>query len=192
MLVAFRERSQDAQALALLFLSSVGGQPQWAILDAASRFTLGQVPRNTQAFAPTVAEFLVEIRRLVDEDAEHKRLQAPPKMLPPPNEPSPLERARMAKKLAGLVKDMKDSADEEKAKDKAKHLAQVGRANEINAQRIVEEAEAAGIEPFADAEKKLPVSLALRRLLKQQVEDDEFLNAAFEAAKRRLDAQESA
>lgn len=94
MFVGFREKSQDARELAKVLLNATASLPAWACIEAASRFTLGQVPRNTQAFAPTVAEFLVEVRRLVADEDEHQRLMSPPKMLPAPARPAADAEAR--------------------------------------------------------------------------------------------------
>ena len=107
---------------------------------------------------------------------------------PPEYAPTPEERERTLAKIEPMIAEMKTSEADDKAALKALHLAQVEKANKINAERMIAEAEAAGVEPFADAEKTIPVSLSLRRLLKQQADDDVFLNASFEAAQRRANA----
>ncbi len=57
-----------------------------AIVDAAQRFTMGDVPEQSRTFAPSVAEFVQEARR----QEEACELRARPRLPAPSYRPGPL------------------------------------------------------------------------------------------------------
>lgn len=162
--------------------------PAWAVIEACQQATEGRAIGG-KTFAPTAPELRAMAEAILEpttrEAAQLLRVIGEAEM-PGPREPTPEEREETALKIAAMVADMKASEAEERAKQRKVHLAQVEKANEINAGRMVEEAEAAGEAPFGDGGKTIPVSLSLRKLVRQQVAGDAFLATATDAARSRL------
>jgi hypothetical protein len=162
--------------------------PAWAVVEACQKAAEGQAIGG-KTFAPTSPELRAMVERILE--PVHREVAQLGTVIaaaadPGPPEPTPEERETTAQKIGAMLADMKAEQAKEKAKERELSLAQVQRANDVNAERMVEEAEAAGVEPFGDAEKKIPVSLSLRKLLQQQVEDDAMLQAATDQARERL------
>lgn len=77
MMVGFREKAQDAEALASVFLEALSDLPAWACVEAAARFMRGEVQRSNSAFAPSTAELHIEASRLVEERMARERAALP-------------------------------------------------------------------------------------------------------------------
>lgn len=78
MMVGFREKAQDAEAIASVYLEALGDLPAWAAIEAAERFLRGEVDRPNSAFAPSAAELHIEASRLVARREALESLKLPP------------------------------------------------------------------------------------------------------------------
>lgn len=83
--------------------SILSGLPDPAIVDAAKRFTSGLVPDQNTEFAPSVATFTTEVRRIASDwqEAERARLRPPPPALKPVSHPIASIKARAELDMAG-------------------------------------------------------------------------------------------
>lgn len=184
----------DGEAVIAAYLSALRDLPSWAVVDACRQAIEGR-GIGGKTFAPTAPELRAAVERILEpvhREAAQLGTVIAAAANPGPPELTTEERETTAQKIGAMVADMKAEQAKEKAKERELSLAQVQRANDVNAERMVEEAEAAGEEPFGDAEKKIPVSLSLRKLLRQQVEDDAMLQAATDQARQRLNVESAA
>lgn len=102
MLHAFPQSAADIRALLLTFDQALRGVSDQAITETAELYFSGRVPNQNTTFAPSVAEFCVEARR-VDSMLPYRGRQSTP--LPKPEffrEPKPEDRVRMGFKLSVL------------------------------------------------------------------------------------------
>lgn len=164
MFMGFREHSSDPRTMARVYIFAVEDQPLWAIEHAALRFLKGQVVGRHDAFPPSTAEFSSEVCRLVRDEEEHQRLRAPPKFLPAP-EISDEERARVSAGLQELAAEIRAGSDEAEEKRRARHRAFMAKVAEHFRPKLIAECEAAGVDPFGDPGKTIPVSMALREII---------------------------
>jgi hypothetical protein len=166
MFVGFREKARDAEMLTGVLLEAVSDLAPWAVIATANRFLLGRVARGNHSFAPTVAEFHVEAERIVAAEAAHQRQVARGK--PAPRQISEWQRKKFVANMTGLAEALRSRSEDTRAKARELHRAEIEKASQRHRRKIIAEAEAAGEEPFADAAGTIPVSLALRALVKEQ------------------------
>lgn len=67
-----------------------------AVVDAAQRFTVGDVPDQSRKFAPSIAEFMQEVRR----QEEYLEIRARPRLPAPVYRPGPLAPFQIAQNRA--------------------------------------------------------------------------------------------
>ena len=83
----FNEKPDAAAQMIRVYGAELQSYPLAYIEKAAMRFRNGAVTRLSHVYTPKIPEMHVEIRRLMDEDAEHGRLTTP--RLAAPAEPNP-------------------------------------------------------------------------------------------------------
>ncbi len=102
MLNAFPQSTADKRALLLTFDRALSDVSDQAISEAVDRFICGDVKDQSRTFAPSIAEFVQETRR-IDELIPYRGRA---RLAPPPRErhrePSPLDRIRMGFKMSVL------------------------------------------------------------------------------------------
>lgn len=104
MLNAFPQSAADLRGLLLTYDEDTTGVPDQAIIEAAGRFRRGEVAGQNKTFAPSIAEFCTEARRI----AELLPYRGMTRLTPPtashifvPRD-DPKTRARMGFKMAVL------------------------------------------------------------------------------------------
>lgn len=71
-----------------------------AVIEAAQRYTMGDVPGQNRTFAPSVAEFVQEARKVENIIPMRGRAALPAPGRNAPHNPTPGERERVALKMA--------------------------------------------------------------------------------------------
>lgn len=117
MLNAFPQSAADIRALLLTYDQALTGVTDQAITEAAQRFTCGDVQGQSRTFAPSIAEFVQEARRVASM-LPYRNRPALPRPTDPEHDPGfrrddRKTRIRMGFKMAVLSASfgVKDGAD---------------------------------------------------------------------------------
>jgi len=102
MLNSFPQGAQDYQALLKTYSKQLEGVSDAAIIETAERFTGGLVEGQNRTFAPSIAEFATEARRMHELLPYRGRAALPPPKWEPYREPPRAEKVRMGFKMAVL------------------------------------------------------------------------------------------
>jgi len=92
----FKPTSQDYRLLLATLAKQCSGLSDQAVIDAADRYGAGDVKDQSKEFAPTVPQFLDEVRRR----QEFIELKARPRIAPPKYVPGPLAPFEIARQKA--------------------------------------------------------------------------------------------
>lgn len=109
MLNSFPQGKADTDVLLRTFESVLAEYPTGHIVDAARRFTTGLVSGQHTEFAPSVASFTSEVRRLTEQQREVSRLRSLPPAAKPQWQPIAAMRERVEAEMRGrpvLASDM--------------------------------------------------------------------------------------
>ena len=99
MLNSFPQTSGNPDLTMQTYEAVLAGVAPQAVVEAAQRFTTGAVAGQNSSFAPSVAEFVREARRIAEIMPHRGRKALPVPGGAPRREPRPDERARMCLKL---------------------------------------------------------------------------------------------
>lgn len=99
MLNSFPQTSGNPDLTMQTYEAVLAGMTPQAVVEAAQRFTTGAVAGQNQSFAPSVAAFVQEVRRIAEIMPHRGRMALAVPARAPRREPRPDEHARMCLKL---------------------------------------------------------------------------------------------
>lgn len=112
---------QDRADMLKVFVAALRDMPEWAIADVARRYLDGRLGEGR--FAPTPAQFAVHVRDAIRPYLEEQHKAGMVLSASVYHAPTPEERARIASKADGLIKELVATATADKAKFKTPDAA---------------------------------------------------------------------